>query len=244
MTRLTANPAQRISLETKKLGLRLSVVRGKAEQYPHLSLGGLVDGAENKLGLLRLDDCADLLDTVEKRVARHLESLEEAEMASAGQAQDQLLAERGVETFETGTPRSRDGWQWLTSRKPARLTAAQIATGDQYAALYSASLRDTLSTSSNDNGGGDLTIGQLKGQAEARHAMRQRLDAVRSHITASTGSERLANLLERVCGRGETLRAIAGNDERKAGSYEVELRLALDMAGVAFKIGAKREVAA
>ncbi len=164
MTRLAANPAQRMSLEAKRLKARLDAVRGKSEAYAQLSLGGLVDGAENKLGLLQLDACADLLDTVEKRVARHMESLEEAEMAAAGQRQDHLLRERGIETFEVGTPRCRDGWQWLTSRKPARLSASQIATGDQYAALYSAAHRDTLSTSANDNGG-DLTIASLKADA-------------------------------------------------------------------------------
>lgn len=235
MTRLQANPAQRLSLEAKRLAGRVAAVRGKAEAYPHLSLSGLVDGAENKLRLMHLDGCADMLDTVETRIARHMESLTEAEMASAGQAQDQLLAERGIETFEAGTPRCRDGWKWLTSRKPARLSAFQIATGDQFAALYTGAHRDTLSTSANDNGGGDLTIKQLKDQAEARHAMRQRLAAVRAHITTATGADRLANLLESVCGRGDTLRQLAGSDERKAAGYEVELRLALDMAGVAFK---------
>jgi len=243
MTRLSANPAQRMSLEAKRLKARLDAVRGKSEAYAQLSLGGLVDGAENKLGLLQLDACADLLDTVEKRVARHMESLEEAEMAAAGQRQDHLLRERGIETFEVGTPRCRDGWQWLTSRKPARLSASQIATGDQYAALYSAAHRDTLSTSANDNGG-DLTIASLKAQAEARHAMRQQLAFVKAHITAATGSDRLAGLLEAVCGNGHTLRALAGNDERKASVYETELRLALDMAGVAFKMAPKREDAA
>lgn len=244
MTRLSSSPAQRISLEAKRLGSRLVAVRGKSESYPQLSLSGLVDGAANKLGLLRLDDCADLLDQVERRIARHMEGLADAEMAKAGAAQDQLLAERGVETFETGSVRSRDGWQWLTSRKPARLSAAQIETGDRYAALYSSANRDTLSTSANDNGGGDLTIKGLKEQAEARYAMRQTLAAVRSHIAASTGSDRLANLLESVCGQGETLRGLAGSDERRARDYEVELRIALDMAAVAFKLAAKRERAA
>ena len=73
---------------------------------------------------------------------------------------------------------------------------------------------------------------------------RRNLARVQRHIIDATGSERLVALLDAVCGRGETLRSLAGNDDRKANGYEVELRIALDMAGVAFKMGGKREDAA
>lgn len=244
MTTLTATPAQRVALDRRKLESRLVAVRGRAEALPHLNLGGLLAGAQNKLDLFKFKDCSDALDDVDDRIERHQRSLEEAEMAAAGQAQDQLLAERGVETVVEGVAKTRDGWRWLTSRRPARLSAAQISTGDQYAALWTAAHRDGLSTSANDNGAVEPTIGQIKDQIEARHAMREKLQSVRAHITVATGSERLAGLLDAVCGRGETLRSLAGGDDRKAGAYEVELRLALDMAGVAFKMGGKREDAA
>lgn len=241
---LAASATARIALRRKQLIDRAALVRGRCECHPGAGQQAKIDSVDNRLRLAHYDIAADLMDQIDASLDRHRRQLEEADMAAAGQAQDQLLAERGVETFETGSVRSRDGWQWLTSRKPARLSAQQIATGDQYAALYSAAHRDTLSTSANDNAGGDLSIQQLKDQAEARHVMRQKLAGVRAHLTAATGSERLANLLECVCGRGETLRGMAGGDERKAATYETELRIALDMAAVAFKMAPKREAAA
>jgi hypothetical protein len=64
---------------------------------------------------------------------------------------------------------------------------------------------------------------------------REELARVRSHINRATGSDRLSELLDMVCGEGHTLRTLAGNDDRKASAKEVELKVALDMAGVAFR---------
>lgn len=244
MTRLTASPAASQALYRRRIEERAKLVRGRVEAMPGAGLQAKMDSVDNRIRLLHLSIASDLLDQIDEGLERHKQALADAEMAAAGQAQDQLLAERGVSTETVGVVRTRDGWQWLTSRKPARLSAAQIATGDQYAALYAAAHRDTLSTSANDNACGDLTIAQLKASAEARHVMRQKLAGVRAHISTATGSDRLASLLESVCGKGDTLRSLAGNDERKASAYEVELRLALDMAAVAFKMVGKREEAA
>lgn len=238
---LKASPAASQALERRKLQSRLHAVRNRAEALPHLNLGGLLAGAQNKLDLLRFADCADMLDDVDDRIDRHQRSLEEAEMDAAGQAQDQLLAERGVETVEVGAVRSRDGWVWLSTRKPARLSADQISIGNRYGALYLGANRDTLSTvSANDNALMDDPRNPVDVLAECR----RNLARVQRHIIDATGSERLVALLDGVCGRGETLRSLAGNDDRKANGYEVELRIALDMAGVAFKMGGKREDAA
>ena len=127
---------------------------------------------------------------------------------------------------------------WIKTRTPPRLSAAQISTGDRYATTYRAAHRDTLSTSANDNG-----MEPALDPVEALRQARQRLSRVQRHIIDATGSDRLVALLDAICGRGETIRAMAGNDDRLSGAYGVELRLALDMAGVAFKVG-KREDAA
>ena len=240
MTTLKATAAASQALERRKLQSWLQAVRSRAEALPQLNLGGLLAGAQNKLDLLRFADCAAMLDDIDDRIERHRPDLADAEMVAAGQAQEQLLAERGIETVDVGVAKSRDGWQWLTSRKPRRLSPDQISTGDRYSALYLGANRDTLSTvGANDNG---LLDG--KDPVEVLSDCRAKLGKVQRHIIDATGSERLVALLDAVCGRGETLRFLAGNDDRKANGYEVELRIALDMAGVAFKMGGKREGAA
>lgn len=235
---LKASPDARKALDRRKLESRLIAVQGRAEALPQLNLGGLIAGAWNKLNLLLFDACSDTLDDVDARIEKHQEDLAKAEMAAAGQAQAQLLEARGVETFDVGVAKARDGWKWLTSRKPRRLTTDQVITGDRYCALYLAANRDTLSTvEANDNGFAAEPKNAVDELAKARAA----LDRVQRHISDATGSDRLVALLDAVCGRGETLRYLAGGDDRKAGAYEVELRLALDMAGVAFRVAPKRE---
>jgi hypothetical protein len=236
MNTLRATPDTRRALDRRKLESRLIAVQGRAEALPQLNLGGLLAGASNRLQLFQFQAAADLLDDVDDRIARHMAVLEESEMAAAGQAQDQLLADRGVETVVEGVAKTRDGWRWLTSRNPRRLSSDQISTGNRYCALYLAANRDTLSTvSANDNALAPEPRNAVDELAKAR----SNLARVQRHISDATGSERLVGLLDSVCGRGETLRSLAGGDDRKAGAYEVELRLALDMAGVAFK--GKRE---
>lgn len=241
MTRLTASPAASQALYRRKIEERAQLVRGRVEAMPGAGLQAKMDSVDNRIRLAHYTIASDLMDQIDEALERHRQALVDAEIAAAGQAQDQLLRERGIETETVGVVRSRDGWVWLTTRKPARLSADQIATGNQYQALYAAAHRDTLSTSANDNSCGDLTIAQIKANMEARHAMRAKLSAVRAHIVGATGSDRLAGLLEAVCGHGEMLRHLAGSDDRRAAAYEVELRLALDMAAVAFKMAGKRE---
>ncbi|WEK56470.1 MAG: hypothetical protein P0Y52_07845 [Candidatus Brevundimonas phytovorans] len=237
MTTIKATAAQSIALERRRLTDRAALVRGRVEATPGCNLLPKIANVENRLKLMQYGVAKTLLDEIDDTLEDLRRKADESELAQACRQQDELLAERGVETFEVGAVRARDGWQWLTSRKPARLSAVQIATGDRYAALHASAHRDGLSTSANDNGGGgDLTVQQVMAAAELRHAQRQALAAVHAHIARATGSERLAALLEAVCGRGSTPRQLAGNDDRKAAAVEVELRLALDMASVAFKM--------
>lgn len=231
MTTLKASPAARHALDRRRLESRFLAVQSRASALPHLNLGGLLAGAENKLNLLMFDACADILDDIDSRIERHMEALKEADMAAAGQAQDQLLAERGVETASVGSVRTRDGWMFLKSRTPPRLTPEQITAGDRYAGIYRAAQRDTLRVSgANDNGDGtgpnpvDLLSTALK---DLRH--------VQGHISSATGSSDLVVLLDAVCGRGETVRDRCDGDKVKTAVQEAHLRVALDMAAVAMR---------
>lgn len=245
MTTIKANAAQAVALERRRLTDRAALVRGRVEATPGCNLLPKIANAENRLRLMQFAIAKTLLDEIDDTLEDMKRKTLDAEVADAGREQDSLLAERGVETFELGSVRARDGWKWLISRKPARLSPTQIATGDRYATLYAAANRDGLSTSANDNmGGGERTPQQVKAAAERRHAQRQAIEAIHVHIARSTGSGRLASLLEAVCGTGETPRQLAGGDDRKTAAVEVELRLALDMAAVAFRMAPRNEEAA
>lgn len=236
MTKLQAPAAARIALEWRKLEERAAVVRGRVEAMPRAYQDGPMRAAENRIALRQMEKARDLLDGIDAKLEEHIEALTAQEMAAAGEQQARLLAERGIETFDGGTVKHRDGWQWLTTRKPPRLSYDEIDAGNDYARLYALAMQDTLSISSNDNTGSD---GDGREFAGLRN--RRRMDAIQRHLTEATGATRLVALLDAVCGRGETLRHLAGDDERKAAGYEVELRIALQMAGVAFKILREKE---
>ncbi|MFC5370917.1 hypothetical protein ACFPIF_00020 [Brevundimonas faecalis] len=245
MTKLKATPAQAVALERRRLVDRTALVRGRIEATPGCGLMPKLANVESRLKLLQYGVARVLLDEIDDTLEAIRAKTAETEQAQSAREQDALLADREVETFEVGVARARDGWRWLTSRKPARLSAAQISTGDRYSALYASAHRDGLSTSANDNGvNADPTIQQVRALAELRHNHRQALAAVQAHIQRSTGSGKLGALLDAVCGRGESPRELVGKDDRKAAVVEAELRVALDMATVAFKMIAPREDAA
>ena len=227
MTRLQSQPEARIALEWRKLQERAVLVRGRVEAMPRAYQDGPMRAAENRIALRQMEKARELLDGIDAKLEEHIQKQSDDEMSAAGEEQARLLAERGIETFDGGTVRHRDGWQWLTTRKPPRLTYDEIDAGNDYARLSALALQDTLSISSNDNTGGDG-----EGREDAGLKNRRRMDAIQRHIADATGSTRLVALLDAVCGRGETLRHLAGDDERKAAGYEVELRIALQMAGV------------
>lgn len=236
MNKLQSTPAARIALEWRKLEERAAVVRGRVEALPKAYQDGPMRTAENRIALRQMDKARELLDGIDEKLEEHIQKQVEAEMELAGEEQARLLAARGVETFDSGTVKSRDGWQWLTTRNPPRLSYDEIDAGNDYARLYALAMQDTLSISSNDNLGGDGDGREFSGLKN-----RRRMESIQRHLTDATGSTRLVALMDAVCGRGETLRQLAGDDERKAAGYEVELRIALQMAGVAFKILREKE---
>ena len=234
MSRLSSSDQARIALEWRKLEQRAALIRGRVEALPGAYQAGPMRAAENKIGLRKMDQAREALDLIDEKLAEHVQALEAKRIADASAEQAQLLAERGVETFDDGPVKHRDGWHWLTTRKPPRLTYDEIDAGNDYAKLYSLAMRDDLSISSNDNArvqnenAGDRTDNGM--------ANRWRLEVVQRHISVATGSTRLVALLDAVCGRGDTLRSLADNDDRKALGLEVELKVALQMAHVGLKI--------
>lgn len=237
MTRLQAPDAARIALQWRKIEDRAKVVQGRVEALPKAYQDGPMRAAWNRIGLRHKSKAVEALDAIDDALDRHQSELAASDMARAGEEQNRLLADRGIETFDAGTVKARDGWQWLITRKPARLTAEEIATGNDWVKMFALAQRDELSSSSNDNGG----AGGLEDPLEARIKNRTRLDAVRRHIDDATGSKKLSGLLDAVCGRGDTLRALAGNDDRKADRYEAELKIALAMAQVGIRSVKKAE---
>lgn len=238
MTKLVAKQNARIALEWRKLEERASLIRGRVEAMPKAYQDGPMRAAENRIALRQMDKARELLDGIDAKLDEYVRAQEAAEMSAAGEEQARLLAERGVETFDDGIVKRRDGWQWLISRKPPRLTSSEIDAGNDYARLYSAALRDDLSVGSNDNGGGR---GERDDPLDISITNRRRLETVQGHISDAVGSGRLVALLDAVCGRGETLRHLSGDDDRKAACLEVELRIALQMASVGIKMMRDRE---
>lgn len=237
MSRLSSSETARIALARKKVEARAAIFRGRVEALPGAGQASKMGNAENRIRLLQLDVANKLMDEIDDALMAYQRRLEEAEMATAGQRQDQLLAARGIETILAGSVRSRDGWRWLVAKR--RISDSQCASGERFAKLHSVCMRDGLSVATNDNTGSggleDINDARLKAAGELR--------ALRKHIHSASGSDRLFDLLEAVCGRGDTLRTLAGGDDRKALFYEAEMRVALDMASVAFRAWAKTTLA-
>lgn len=233
MTRMTAKAEARVALERRKLIDRAEIVRGRAEAFHQLQLGRLVAQVDQALSLAFYTKAADLLDDIDDRIQRHMADIEAADLARAGQMQDQLLGDRGVETHRTGAVRTRDGWRIVCSAN--RLTPRQVRAGDMFRAQWDCAHRDGLS-SANDNGaGGEVDM------IQRRVAARERLMQVRAAIRYATGSEGLYALLSMVCGEGHTLRQIgrqsqARDKEREALIMEGDLRVALDMTAQALDL--------
>lgn len=164
--------------------------------------------------------------------AQRLEA-EGEEARRAGAEQDDLLQAQGIETARTASGvGARHGLLWLIQK--GRLTPMRKAAGQRWSDDYSLVRTDGVRSCLNDNvrgaGNDALRLDERKAAAS------QRLQTAREQIMLSTGSSRLADLLDAVCGRGETLRALAGCDQIRATQMEAELCVALDMAGVSYSL--------
>lgn len=233
MTTIKANAAQSIALERRRLTDRAALVRGRVEATPGCNLLPKIANVENRMRLMQFGVAKTLLDEIDDTL-EDLRLKAEAQAMQQGSAeQDRLLADNGADTARTASGAGmRHGLLWLIQK--ARLTPTRRTSGQRWSDDYSLVRTDGLRSCLNDNDGGGGSVEPKRD--EKRIAAMQRLDRARYHIGCATGSTRLADLLDAVCGRGETLRSLALGDKDQAERLEVELMIALDMAAVSFDI--------
>jgi hypothetical protein len=233
MTRLKANATQAIALERRRLTDRAALVRGRIEATPGCGLLPKMAAVENRMRMLQFSVAKQLLDEIDDTLEDLRRKADVVEQRRAAVVQDDLLTSQGIETARTASGAgARHGLLWLIQK--GRLTPLRKIAGQRWSDDYSLTRADGLRSCLNDNvrGGGPDDL-----RADEKHAAAaQRLDRARQAIVHATGSPRLADLLDAVCGRGETLRSLTGGDKDRAALLEVELGVALDMAAVSFEL--------
>lgn len=231
MSRMIATPAQRMAVENQKLRERAAAARSRSEAFPAAGQSAKVAHIENRIMRGVVVDVGRSIEEVHDAIDLHIRRLNEAEVKAASERQDALLAERGVETVAAKSGhRSRDGWAWL--RAKANLTPAQRDTGDRWSWDYAETRTDGVKSCLSEGVHGAVATDP----AERKHDAAKRINGARKHIRLATGDERLADLLDAVCGRGETVREMAGGDDRKALYLTAEARIALNMAAVSYGV--------
>jgi hypothetical protein len=123
---------------------------------------------------------------------------------------------------------------WL--ERKGRVAGRRRIAGQNWGRDYSLARTDGLRSCLNDNVPGGEAVAPQDRKSEAR----ANLERGREHIHFATGSTSLAELLDAVCGRGDTLRALAGGDKIGAAVKEAELMIALDMAAEAYDLAQDR----
>lgn len=233
MTTIKATAAQSIALERRRLTDRAALVRGRVEATPGCNLLPKIANVENRLRLMQFAVAKTLLDEIDDTLEDMRQKAEVSVVQQSSAEQDTLLAARGAETARTASGAGmRHGLLWLIQK--GRLTPVRRTAGQRWSDDYSLIRTDGLRSCLNDNapGGGATDLRP----DEKRIAATQRLDRARYHIRCATGSTRLADLMDAVCGRGETLRSLASGDKDRAERLEVELMIGLDMAAVSYDI--------
>lgn len=236
MSRMIATPAQRMAAEVQTLRARAASARSRSEAFPAAGQSAKVNHIENRIQKGTISDVGRSIDEVHEAIDLHIQRLNDAEVQAASERQDKLLSERGVETVTAKNGhRSRDGWAWLRAR--AALAPEQRDTGDRWGWDYAETRGDGMKSCLNDAVRGATS----SDPATRKYDAAKRLSEARRHIRHATGGERLADILDAVCGRGETVREMAGGDDRKTMCLTTEAKIALDMAAVSYGI---RKVAA
>ncbi len=233
MTLLKATPEQAVALERRRLTDRAALIRGRVEATPGCGLLPKVCAVENRMRLLQFGVALQMMNEIDDALEAQRLKAEGEEARRAGEEQDDLLQAQGVETIRTASGvGARHGLLWLIQK--GRLTPMRKVAGQRWSDDYSLVRTDGVRSCLNDNVRGSAP--DALRLEEKRTAALQRLEATRARIRVATGSERLADLLDAVCGRGTPLRALAGGDKVKAAQMEAELGVALDMAAVSYEI--------
>ncbi len=227
MTRkLKANEDMRESLVYRQLSDLLVITRARAESDPGCGQIPKLNRAAQEMYAKRLEQAGTLIREAEK-------VLDERKQTAEAEANLQALAEqaarRGEEVVRVAKgPASRDGWLWLIQKK--RVTRARQQAGDRYSTLYGRARSDGVRSCLNDDGPKGAA-GSEAGPLAARMRALSDLKGIHTHIQRSVGeqpAQRFIALLDAVCGRGETLRALSSGDDRKALVVEADLMTALD----------------
>lgn len=233
MTRLKATPEQAVALERRRLTDRAALIRGRVEATPGCGLMPKVCAVENRMRMLQFRAALQMMNEIDDALEALRLKAEGEEARQAGEEQDDLLQAQGIETARTASGvGARHGLLWLIQK--GRLTPMRKVAGQRWSDDYSLVRTDGVRSCLNDNvrGAGSEAL-RLD---ERKAAAAQRLQTAREQIVLSTGSSRLADLLDAVCGRGETLRSLAGGDQIRATQMEAELCVALDMAAVSYSL--------
>lgn len=231
---LTAKDSARIALQWRKIEARADLLRGRVEATPRAGMEGVLRAADQHIKARFMDKAIDALDRIDSGLIDFTEKEAQRHEREAAAAHDKELEAKGVDTHRTTTGvGQRHGMIWLVEKK--RLTGDRRRAAEAWAADYSLVRSDGLKSCLNDNakGGSDGPSQQF---IERKAAARYRLERAHDHLRHATGSSRLAYLIDAVCGRGDTVRSIAGGDKDRAAVVEAELMVALDMACVSYGI--------
>lgn len=231
---LTAKDNARIALQWRKIEARAAVLRGRVEATPGAGMEGPLRAAEQHINARFMDKALDALDRIDSGLLSFAERETERQEREAAAAHDKELEVTGVDTIRSTTGvGQRHGMIWLVEKK--RLTGDRRRAAEAWAADYSLVRSDGLKSCLNDNakGGSDGPSHQF---IERKAAARYRLERAHDHLRSATGSNRLANLIDAVCGRGDSVRALAGGNQTAAERTEAELMIGLDMACVSYGI--------
>lgn len=232
MTTLKATPAQSIALERRRLTDRAALVRGRVEATPGCNLLPKIANVENRMRLMQFAMAKTLLDEIDDTLEDLSRKAEVQAMQHARAEQDRLLAANGVETARTASGAGvRHGLLWLIHK--GKVGGARRDAGIRYSNDYALARAESLRSCLNDNVAGQAL--DYDTAQEKQTAARQRLRIIKTHISASTGTTSLVDILDAVCGRGDTIRSLAANDERTCAALEAKLLIALDMSAAALR---------
>jgi hypothetical protein len=227
---LKSTPPMTTSLIRRQLTDLIEAMTVRAENDAGCGQIPALKKAEQALRANRIEDAGRWIREVEAKLNERAAAKEAEEAARSA---ERLAKRRGVPTArEPGGPATRDGFMWLVRK--GRVTQHRVNAGQRYGVLYAKARSDGIKSALNESvggSGGSPMDAHLKAVFE--------LDAAKRHVYRAMGEHqgrRLVDLLDRVCGRGETLREIGSNDDRKAMILEAELMMALDMEAVHFGI--------
>lgn len=232
---LKATPHQMDALAAKRLREYATRLRQRNERTPgrYGRIGDRLDAAGYSIDQSLYATALDQLKAIET----HMDGADAEVGVRQSLVEQESQGDRRdapTHTTESGS-QTRDGWRWLLAK--GRIDDRRRPIGERFREIHDKAQDSLRSCLADGTGGGDQNVA-----ATYNHAKFE-LDGVRLHMRRSAGEETgaaLYQLITAVCGRGDTVRALAASQvdetkkDRKADALTIELGLALDMAGVYF----------